>query len=114
MVKELFYELKNGKVLLYDLDGLTFGSFGGEEHHLRYLTQAPVGEIKDLEVVLQQIISERMNRIPRRTKQIDTSTFEFTAKPINREYQLAELPIVKGQYANPYYQAAGFERREFK
>ena len=119
MAKELFYELKNGKCLLYDLDGFSIGSFsadkpviyGGEEQHLRYLTQAPVGEINDLERVLQQVISERMSKIPRRIKHRDTPTFEFTAKPINRGYQPEELPIVSGHYANPYYQRAESERR---
>lgn len=119
MAKELFYELKNGKVLLYDLDGLSFGSFSadkptiyaGEELHLRYLTQAPVGEMKDLEGVLQQVISERMSRIPRRIKKRDTPAFEFTATPINRDNQPTELPTISGHYANLYYRAAGSEER---
>ncbi len=119
MTKELFYEVVNKNVLVYDLDGLAIGSFSadkpetyaGEQQHLRYLTQAPLGEIKDLEGVLQQVISERMSRIPRRIKHKDRPTFEFTATPINRGYQPPNLPKVSGHYANPYYQKTESEER---
>lgn len=119
MVKKLFYEVLNGRVLVYDLDGLCIGSFGGDkpiiygsdERHLRYLTQASLGEMKDLEGTLRQTISERMSRIPRRIKHRDKPTFEFTAKPINRGYQPQESPTVSGHYANPYYREAESERR---
>lgn len=119
MPKELFYEIVNRTVLVYDLDGLSISSFSadkpetyaGEQQHLRYLTQAPLGEFKDLEGVLQQVISERMSRIPRRIKHRDRSTFDFSANPINRDYQPPELPIVTGQYANPHYQSAEGEKR---
>ena len=110
MTTELFYELKNGKVLLYDTDG-DFSS--GEEGHLRYLRQAMVVRegTEGLERVLGKIIAEQMPRVGRRIKHQDIPTFEFTAKPINRGYQPEELPIVSGHYTNPYYQAAGIQER---
>lgn len=110
MATELFYELKNGKLLLYDTDG---DPSDGEEQHIRYLRQASINAegTQDLEGLLGKIIAQQLPKVPRRIKHRDRPTFEFTAKPINRGYQPPELPKVSGQYANPYYQSAEGEKR---
>ena len=106
MMKELFYEIKSARVLLYDTNGLP--SSWGEEPHLRYLTQAKfVAEgTSGLEMVLKEMIAEKMQTILRRIKHRDTPTFEYTAVPINRGTQLIKLPTISGHYANQYYQQA--------
>lgn len=109
MAQELFYELRNRRVLVYDTDCLPLP---GEEWHLRYLTQASLitGQDKDLGELLGRIISGQMEKIPRRVKRREVPTYEFRATPINRENQQLELPTVSGTYANPYYRATIEER----
>ena len=105
MAQELFYEVKNGKVLIYDTGGFSLP----DEPHLRYLTQARIaaGETSDLEGVLRKTIAERMERVPRRIKHRDRATFGFVAVPINRDHRPTELPTISGHYANPHYQNPG-------
>ena len=104
MVSNIFYELKDGKILLYDEDG----GFDKEQPHLRYLRQAvyiPTATSENLEMVLQTVIAEQLPKIPRRVKNRNLSGFYFIARPLTRDNEREQLPIIYGQYTNPYYSA---------
>ncbi len=102
MASTIFYELKNGTVLLYDEDG----GFGGIQPHLRYLKQADyisTATSENLEVILQRVIAEQLPMIPRRIKHRDQPRFDFIARPLHRDNAGEKLPVISGQYINPNY-----------
>ena len=103
MVSNIFYELKDGKILLYDKDG----GFDKEQPHLRYLRQADYTSTttsESLEMVLQTVIAEQLPKIPRRVKNRNRPGFDFIARPLTRDNPKEQLPIISDQYTNPHYQ----------
>lgn len=101
---ELFYELRNDVVIIYDSDG---GLLSREERHLRYLTQATLpgertsGGLADR---INRAIAEKMERVAHHLRHRERPFFTFTATPFSTPLSPHPdpqmLPVIKGEYRN--------------
>ncbi len=101
---ELFYELRNDVVIIYDSDG---GLLPREERHLRYQTQATLpgertsGGLADR---INRAIAEKMERVAHHVRHREKHFFEFTATPfstpLSPPLDLQMLPVITGKYRN--------------